>query len=105
MEDGKSKSVIEKIVKNTWPSILSLALGFLTSVMASVATLADMKARQPLVLGIFAGFVGLLVVAQVTTTYLRRGPSRIAVLKSRLRDAYLGSLDTSRINPTRAGRE
>lgn len=105
MERSKTRSFVEKIAKNTWASILSSVIGVLTSLLASIATIADMKSRQPLIFGIVAGFVILLVVAEVTTSYLRRGPSRDAVLKSKLRDAYLDSLDDSGLNPARMGGE
>jgi len=94
MEEEKNR-----IKKKT--SFLDLAativLGMLLSLIANLAASSQLMNSNILIA--FGSLIVLVVITVVITTILKRGSSKVAILKDSLKEAYINAIDHSSLNP------
>jgi len=98
MQEEKVKS-IKKTSKSTLTTLIINALtGMIASLIASSISLAVLQFNSTILI-VFGSLIVLVVITVVVTTILKRGSSKVAILKDSLKEAYINAIDHSSLNP------
>jgi hypothetical protein len=91
-----------KSIKKTSRSILTalidtVLIGMTVSLIVSSIGVPRLNSNMLIT---FGSLIVLVVITVVVTTILKRGSSKVAILKDSLKEAYINAIDHSSLNPT-----
>ena len=97
MAETKKKTSFWKLAQ-MWVALLSAIISIVVGVIANLS-IVGVKEGKSIYYAIVVGFVGLLVVMTALVSYFKKGPTKVAVLKDALTNAFCSALDSSSLNP------
>ena len=98
MKSDKRRSFFN-IIKDIQASFISAIAGVVISIFASFWSFTEVAKTRPPVLWILIISIILIGLMAILTTFARRGPSRVSILKEAIIEAYITALDKSVFNP------
>jgi hypothetical protein len=88
-----------------WISLVGALIGILASVLSTFLIERPEEPSTGKYYSVLIAASAILILLTFFVSIIRRGPTKIAKLKSELLRTFLGSLDSSNLNPKRKGIE
>ena len=100
MKKGDGIKSLHVIIRHSWVSLLSTIIAIGASILANMSIHAGLQKDRSTSVFIFLVFFALIFLMTIISAIIKRGPSRIALLKDKISGGYEKALDESLFNPS-----